>query len=103
MGDSTTTDGHVRAETTVCAAARPEAGVTATRPSAEPLDLINRPPHYTYSAIEPVDAIEAWGLNFFLGNVVKYCVRAEHKGSQLSDLKKARFYLEREIARLEKK
>ena len=62
-------------------------------------DPINHPPHYTHGDIEPIDAIEAWGLGFCLGNVVKYVARAGHKGDRLEDLKKARWYLEREIKR----
>jgi len=64
-------------------------------------DLINHPPHYVFSAIEPIDAIEAWQLGFCLGNAVKYIARAAHKGRLLEDLKKARWYLDREITRLE--
>ena len=62
-------------------------------------DLINRPPHYTHGCIETIDAIEAWGLGFHLGNVVKYVSRADHKGNALDDLLKARWYLDREIER----
>ena len=65
-------------------------------------DPINHPSHYTHGDIEPIDAIEAWGLGFCLGNVVKYVARAGHKGDRLEDLKKARWYLEREIKRGEK-
>lgn len=61
-------------------------------------DLINKPPHYTYGAIEAIDAIESWKLGFHLGNVVKYIVRAAHKGSMLDDLRKARWYIDRAIA-----
>ena len=45
--------------------------------------------------------IEQFKLSFCLGNTVKYIARQEHKG-KLEDLKKARWYLEREIANLEK-
>jgi hypothetical protein len=62
---------------------------------------INHPQHYTYGAIEVIDAIEAWGLDFHLGNVVKYVARSEHKGNQLKDLKKAQWYLNRKISKLE--
>ncbi len=65
-------------------------------------DPINRPSHYTYSAIEPIDAIEAWELGFHLGNVVKYIARAGRKGSEVQDLKKARWYLDRAIQTLER-
>jgi hypothetical protein len=69
----------------------------------EPQEAIDHPPHYTFGAIEVIDAIEAWGLGFHLGNVVKYVTRAAHKGQQLADLKKARWYLDREIGRLERR
>ena len=62
---------------------------------------IHRPPHYTFSAIEPIQAIEAWQLGFHLGCVVKYVCRAGRKGDKVEDLRKARWYLDREIARLE--
>lgn len=62
------------------------------------VDKINHPPHYTASGIEPIDVIESWNLGFCLGNTVKYIARAKHKGSELEDLKKARWYLDREIA-----
>lgn len=64
-------------------------------------ELVNRPPHYTFGAVEVIDAVEAWALDFHLGNVVKYVARAAHKGDRLCDLKKARWYLDREIRRLE--
>ncbi len=64
-------------------------------------EAINHPPHYTFGAVEVIDAVEAWELGFHLGNVVKYVARAAHKGDQLADLKKARWYLDRVIRRLE--
>jgi hypothetical protein len=64
-------------------------------------DAINNPPHYTYSDVKPIDVIEAWQLGFCLGNVVKYIARAAHKGQRLDDLRKARWYLDREILILE--
>jgi hypothetical protein len=67
-----------------------------------PNDRINHPSHYTFSGLEPIQVIEAWGLNFHLGNVVKYVARADYKGSALDDLKKAAWYLNREIQRREK-
>lgn len=65
-------------------------------------DEVNHPAHYTMGKIEPIDAIEDWQLGFHLGNTVKYIARAEHKGNPLQDLKKARWYLDRHIQRLEK-
>jgi len=60
-------------------------------------DIINNPDHYIVGGIETLDFIEAKGLNFHLGNVVKYVSRAPYKDRYLEDLKKARFYLDREI------
>lgn len=50
--------------------------------------------------MECIEVIEAFGLNFHLGNVVKYVLRHDKKASPLQDLKKARWYLDREISRL---
>ena len=61
-------------------------------------DVVNHPAHYTFGGIETLDFIEAKGLNYHLGQVVKYVSRADYKGSRTTDLKKARFYLNREIA-----
>jgi hypothetical protein len=63
-------------------------------------ELVNHPSHYNKGKIEVIDAIEDWCLNFNLGNVIKYVARAEHKGNKLEDLKKAQFYINREIERL---
>ncbi len=65
-----------------------------------PVDPVH-PPHYTALSIQPIEVIESWGLNFNLGTVAKYLGRAGRKGDALTDLKKCRFYLEREIANLE--
>jgi len=64
-------------------------------------DPVNRPPHYTThpSGVECIQITEHMG--FCLGNVVKYVWRADLKGDAIEDLKKARFYLDREIARRE--
>lgn len=60
-------------------------------------DLVNNPPHYTTGGIETIDFIEAKKLGYNLGNVVKYITRADHKGNRVEDLRKAKWYLEREI------
>jgi len=62
-------------------------------------DPVERPAHYTHSSIETIDAIEAWGLGFHLGNVVKYVSRAGRKDPKrhVEDLCKARWYLDRAI------
>lgn len=60
---------------------------------------VNHPSHYNVGKIEVIDAIEAWELNFSLGNAVKYIARADHKGNPIEDLEKARWYIDREIER----
>jgi len=60
-------------------------------------DIVNHPAHYKVGGIETIDFIEAKQLNYHLGNVVKYITRADHKGSRLENLKKAEWYLKREI------
>jgi len=62
-----------------------------------PADPVNHPLHYKSGGIETIDFIEAKGLNYRLGNVVKYITRADHKGDRMEDLKKALWYLQREI------
>jgi DNA-binding transcriptional MerR regulator len=62
-------------------------------------DSVSNPRYYTESGIETIDVIEAWGLGYHLGNVVKYVSRAGKKdpGRTLEDLHKARWYLDRAI------
>ena len=65
-------------------------------------DLVNHPPHYKVGGIETIDFIEAKGLDYHLGNVVKYISRADHKDDKLDNLKKAQWYLNRAIDNLAK-
>lgn len=66
------------------------------------IDMVNHPQHYSAHGIEPIDYIESHDLNFNLGNVIKYVSRAPFKGTELQDLKKAKWYLEREIKKHDK-
>lgn len=64
-------------------------------------DAVNHPSHYggdtTY---ETIKVIEAWNLDFHLGNVVKYISRAGRKNPErIEDLRKALWYLQRAIDR----
>lgn len=67
-------------------------------------DSVNHPVHYggPDNLYEAIKVIEAWGLGFCLGNVVKYISRAGKKdpAKTKEDLEKARWYLDREISRL---
>ena len=64
-------------------------------------EAVEHPDHYTShpSGVECLDVTEH--MNFCLGNVMKYIWRCDEKGNALEDLKKARFYLDREIMRRE--
>ena len=62
-------------------------------------DIVNHPPHYTQhpSGVECIDITEHF--NFCMGNAVKYIWRADQKDNPIEDLRKARWYLDREIER----
>lgn len=67
--------------------------------------MVNHPAHYggEDNVYEVIKVIEAWDLDFHLGNTVKYISRAGKKGTdkELQDLKKALWYLQRKIENLE--
>ena len=65
-------------------------------------DVVNHPSHYTDGKIEVIDFIEQKNLNFHRGNAVKYIARAGKKDpkKEVEDLRKAVWYLNREIKRL---
>lgn len=64
-------------------------------------DAVNHPNHYKSnpSGIECIDVVEH--MNFNRGNAMKYIWRAGSKGDELEDLKKAAWYIQREIERLQ--
>lgn len=66
-------------------------------------DAVNHPSHYggKDNPYEAIKVIEAWRLGFNLGNAVKYIARAGKKDAILQELRKAAWYLNREIERLE--
>lgn len=70
-------------------------------------EQVNNPKHYggKDNPYEVINVIEAWGLGFCLGNVIKYVARAGKKDPAkcLEDLEKASWYLERERAKDEGK
>jgi hypothetical protein len=63
-------------------------------------DPVDHPAHYKVGGIETIDFIEAKKLNYNIGNVIKYLTRADYKGNKLEDLRKAQWYLTREISTL---
>jgi len=68
-------------------------------------EKVNSPAHYggAENPYEAIKVIRAWGLGFALGNALKYLCRAGKKPGELvlDDLRKARWYLDNEIAALE--
>lgn len=66
-------------------------------------DMINHPPHYTQhpSGVECITVTEHF--NFNIGNAIKYLWRSGLKNSELSDLRKAAWYVNREIERISAK
>ena len=64
-------------------------------------EQVNHPSHYggKDNPYEAIKVIDAWNLDFCLGNVVKYISRAGKKGNNSAeqDLKKSLWYLEHEI------
>lgn len=66
-------------------------------------DEVHHPEHYGGDTVyEVIKVIEAWDLDFHLGNSVKYIARAGKKdpAKEITDLEKAKFYLDRKIEKL---
>lgn len=63
-------------------------------------DPVNHPKHYTShpSGVECIEVTEHF--NFNKGNAIKYIWRSSDKGKEVEDLRKARWYIDREIARI---
>ena len=67
-------------------------------------EAVDHPSHYRSDSIEAIDVIESWQMNFNLGNVIKYVCRAGLKSNDsIEDLRKAAWYLNREISLRAKK
>ena len=64
--------------------------------SEQHLDMVNHPKHYNVNGFEVIDIIDAFGLNFNMGNALKYLLRADRKGNKVQDIEKAIWYLQRE-------
>ena len=63
-------------------------------------DPVNHPKHYTShpSGVECIEVTEHFDFN--KGNAIKYIWRSSDKGKEVEDLRKARWYIDREIARI---
>jgi hypothetical protein len=81
-------------------AGKPKLRMQNNESQIEMFDPVDHPEHYKVGGIETIDFIEAKKLGYNLGNVVKYITRADHKGNKLEDLRKAQWYLTREISAL---
>jgi len=70
-------------------------------------EMVNHPNHYggKGNVYEVINVIDAWNLDFCLGNTVKYIARAGKKSpeKELEDLKKGLWYLQHKISKLENK
>lgn len=70
-------------------------------------DPVNSPDHYTSGKIECIEIIDTIAAGyegdaaFYVGTAIKYLYRAPYKGSAVQDLKKARWYLDRLIDKLD--
>lgn len=60
-------------------------------------EMVNHPDHYQGDNFEVIDIIEDYNLGFCLGNAIKYILRADKKGNRKQDLKKAIWYIQREV------
>ncbi len=73
---------------------------------SENKEMVNHPSHYggENNVYEAIKVIDAWGLDndFYLGNAVKYLSRAGKKDDTVQDLKKAIWYIEKKIEKLQK-
>jgi hypothetical protein len=86
----------------------PSNGKPTPQPFAAPVSSDDRvggpvvhPAHYNAGKFEVIDVLEDWKVGPHEFNVIKYIARAKHKGSELQDLKKAKWYLDRRIKQLE--
>ena len=73
-----------------------------SEPLRPAVDAVNHPAHYNASpsGVECITIIEH--LTFNVGSAIKYLWRAGLKNALVEDLKKARWYIDREIARIER-
>lgn len=68
-------------------------------------EQVENPEHYGNGKDDPyevIKVIESWGLDFHMGNTVKYIARAGKKDPDtlIQDLEKARWYLDRKIEKI---
>ena len=98
MSDQTNPEPEAKTQDAPTTPQREQVGSTALFTVA---DMVNHPPHYTShpSGVECIQVTEHYG--FCIGSAIKYLWRAGLKGSAVEDLKKAVWYINREIAKRE--
>lgn len=76
-------------------------GINGSCPPPLLVEAVDHPEHYGGgdNPYEAIKVIEAWDLNFNLGNAAKYIARAGKKKDRREDLEKALWYMERELSR----
>lgn len=65
---------------------------------ADKSEMVNHPSHYQGKKFEVIDIIEDYDLGFNLGNALKYLLRCNKKWNKAEDIKKAIWYLNRELS-----
>jgi hypothetical protein len=75
---------------------------TELKDKHNPIEQVDHPTHYQSGKIEVIDIIDAFNLDFSLGNVVKYVLRCGKKDDDVTELKKAMWYLKHKIDLLSK-
>lgn len=80
-----------------CIAGLAELTIQETIQETNNKEMVNHPKHYQGNGLEAIEVIEAFNLNFNLGNAVKYILRCGKKDNDLQELNKAIWYLEREL------
>lgn len=102
MFDGTLAEDRAREESLECWAKRVirEVDEAEKRTPDANADAVVNPPHYTKWQIEPINFIMRNNMPFWMGNVVKYCMRADDKNG-VEDLRKAIRYIEFRIRQLE--
>ena len=62
-------------------------------------NMVDHPQRYKGKTFEVIDIINDYGLNFELGNAIKYILRADKKGNKKQDLEKALWYINYELSK----
>jgi len=64
-------------------------------------ESVDHPDHYQGQGIEVIDIIDSFELDFYRGNIIKYILREDKKKNELEDLKKAKWYIDKLIQKME--